>query len=67
MLVGEYDNLNFAWEHFNGDQLRVPEPILFFEDPNQVGMKLDFLVMEYINGKSLADRSLQTETIDKVA
>jgi len=67
MLVREYDNLKFAWQHFNGDELRVPEPVLFLEGTNQVGIHLGFLIMEYIDGESLADRSLPPETIDKVA
>lgn len=62
----EYRNLEFAWQHFNGPELRVPRPIRFFQRAKDGEVPMGFIVMEYLDGKTLEACEIGADTIKKV-
>ncbi|TKA33995.1 hypothetical protein B0A54_14872 [Friedmanniomyces endolithicus] len=49
----EYANLFFAWSLLDGTRMRVPKPLRLVQSPVESGPPLGYLVMGYLDGRSL--------------
>lgn len=57
----EYANQRLAWVLFNGDRLRVPEPIRHVTGPTSWSPEESFIVMEHIDGVTLEEAHDETQ------